>query len=164
MSTVITGLFENASQATLAIYRLEALGINEADISIVANNSYAKDDFAVDEGTKAAEGGLIGSASGGVLAAIIGGFTAVGSVATGGAGLLVAGPLVAAFAAGGAGAAIGGTFGAAIGALIPEHEIKFYEDAIEKGSILIGVKYNSDNKNSIEEVLESAGASNVSKA
>lgn len=164
MSTVITGLFENASQATLAIYRLEALGINEADISIVANNSYAKDDFAVDEGTKAAEGGLIGAASGGVLAAIIGGFTAVGSVATGGAGLLVAGPLVAAFAAGGAGAAIGGTFGAAIGALIPEHEIKFYEDAIEKGSILIGVKYNSDNKNSIEEVLESAGASNVSKA
>ncbi|WP_273047640.1 hypothetical protein [Pseudoalteromonas sp.] len=164
MSTVITGLFENASQATVAIYRLEALGINEADISIVANNSYAKDDFAVDEGTKAAEGGLIGAASGGVLAAIIGGFTAVGSVATGGAGLLVAGPLVAAFAAGGAGAAIGGTFGAAIGALIPEHEIKFYEDAIEKGSILIGVKYNSDNKNSIEEVLESAGASNVSKA
>ncbi|AQP99181.1 hypothetical protein B0W48_04780 [Pseudoalteromonas aliena] len=164
MSSVITGLFENASQATLAIYRLEALGINEADISIVANNSYAKDDFAVDEGTKAAEGGLIGAASGGVLAAIIGGFTAVGSVATGGAGLLVAGPLVAAFAAGGAGAAIGGTFGAAIGALIPEHEIKFYEDAIEKGSILIGVKYNSDNKNSIEEVLESAGASNVSKA
>jgi hypothetical protein len=164
MSSVITGLFENASQATLAIYRLEALGVNEADISIVANNSYAKDDFAVDEGTKAAEGGLIGAASGGVLAAIIGGFTAVGSVATGGAGLLVAGPLVAAFAAGGAGAAIGGTFGAAIGALIPEHEIKFYEDAIEKGSILIGVKYNSDNKNSIEEVLESAGASNVSKA
>ena len=107
---------------------------------------------------------MIGAASGGVLAAIIGGFTAVGSVATGGAGLLVAGPLVAAFAAGGAGAAIGGTFGAAIGALIPEHEIKFYEDAIEKGSILIGVKYNSDNKNSIEEVLESAGASNVSKA
>ncbi|MBB1387041.1 hypothetical protein H5119_16090 [Pseudoalteromonas sp. SG45-5] len=164
MSTVITGLFENASQATLAIYRLEALGVNEADISIVANNSYAKDDFAVDEGTKAAEGGLIGAASGGVLAAIIGGFTAVGSVATGGAGLLVAGPLVAAFAAGGAGAAIGGTFGAAIGALIPEHEIKFYEDAIEKGSVLIGVKYNSDNKNSIEEVLKSAGASNVSKA
>lgn len=27
MSTVITGLFDNASQATLAIYRLEALGV-----------------------------------------------------------------------------------------------------------------------------------------
>lgn len=147
MSSVITGLFENASQATLAIYRLEAMGVNEADISIVANNSYTKEDFAVDEGTKAAEGGLIGAASGGVLGAVVAGFTAVGTVATGGAG-----------------AAVGGTLGAAIGAFIPEHEIQYYEDAIEKGSILIGVKHSSDNKNSIEEVLENAGASNVSKA
>lgn len=164
MSTVITGLFENVSQATIAIYRLEALGIHESDISIVANDSYTKEDFAVDEGTKAAEGGIVGAASGGILAAIIGGFTAVGTVASGGAGLLVAGPLVAAFAAGGAGAAVGGTLGAAIGAFIPEHEIKYYEDAVEKGSILIGVKYDSDNKSSIEEVLNNAGASNVSKA
>ncbi|MDN3396373.1 MULTISPECIES: general stress protein [unclassified Pseudoalteromonas] len=164
MSTVITGLFDNASQATLAIYRLEALGVSEADISIVANDSYTKEDFAVDEGTKAAEGGLLGAASGGVLAAIIGGFTAVGAVASGGAGLLVAGPLVSALAAGGGGAAVGGTLGAAIGAFIPEHEIKYYEDAIEKGSILVGVKYNSDNKNSVEEILDNAGASKVSKA
>ena len=147
MSTVITGLFENVSQATIAIYRLEALGIHESDISIVANDSYTKEDFAVDEGTKAAEGGIVGAASGGILAAIIGGFTAVGTVASGGAG-----------------AAVGGTLGAAIGAFIPEHEIKYYEDAVEKGSILIGVKYDSDNKSSIEEVLNNAGASNVSKA
>jgi len=164
MSTVITGLFDNASQATLAIYRFDALGVSEADISVVANDSYAKEDFAVDEGTKAAEGGILGAASGGIIAAIVGGFTAVGTVATGGTGLLVAGPLVAAFAAGGAGAAVGGTLGAAIGAFIPEHEIKYYEDAIEKGSILIGVKYSSDNKNAIEEILNNAGASNVSTA
>ena len=87
MSIVITGLFESASQATLAIYRLEALSINEADISIVANDSYAKEDFAVDKGTKASEGGIIGAASGGILAAI--------------------------------------------GAFIPEHEIKYCEDVIE---------------------------------
>ncbi len=85
-------------------------------------------------------------------------------MATGGTGLLVAGPLVAAFAAGGAGAAVGGSLGAAIGAFIPEHEVKFYEDAIEKGSILIGVKYDSDNKSAIEEILKNAGASSVSTA
>jgi len=34
----------------------------------------------------------------------------------------------------------------------------------EKGSILIGVKYSSDNKNAIEEILNNAGASNVSTA
>lgn len=164
MSNVITGLFGNTSKATLAIYRLEALGIKDSEISIVANDSYTKDDFAVDEGTKAAEGGILGAASGGVLAAIVGGFTAVGAVATGGAGLLVAGPLVAALAAGGAGAAAGGAVGAIIGAFIPEHEIKYYEDAIKEGSILLGVKYTSDNKDDIKEALENAGAENVSTA
>lgn len=164
MSTVITGLFENSAKATLAVYRLEAIGVLGSEISIVANDSYTRDDFAIDEGSKASEGGLIGAASGGLLAAIVAGFTAVGTVATGGAGLLVTGPLVAALAAGGAGAAVGGTFGAIVGAFIPEHEVKYYEDAIEKGSILVGVKYTSDNKNDIKDALENAGAENVSTA
>jgi len=134
MSEVITGLFEKSIDASIAIYKLESLGIRESDISIVANDSYAKEDFAVDEGNKAAEGGIIGATSTGVLAA------------------------------GGAGAAAGGTIGAIIGAFIPEHEIKYYEDAIKKGSILVGVKYTSDNKDEIKKILELAGAENVSKA
>ncbi|GAA0858108.1 hypothetical protein [Aliiglaciecola litoralis] len=164
MSDVITGLFENSSKATVAIYRLEALGVKHDDISVIANNSYSKEDFAVDEGTKAAEGGAVGAASTGILAAVIAGFTAVGAVATGGAGLLASGPIVAALTAGGAGAAAGGTIGAIIGAFIPEHEIKYYEDAIEKGSILVGVKYNSDNKDKIKDALDDAGAEKVATA
>ena len=154
MSEVITGLFEKSTYASNAIFKLESSGIRDSDISIVANDSYSKEDFAVDEGNKAAEGGIIGATSTGVLAAVVAGFT----------GLLVAGPLVAALAAGGAGAAAGGTVGAIIGAFIPEHEIKFYEDAIEKGSILIGVKYTSNNKDEIKRILELAGADNVSTA
>ena len=90
--------------------------------------------------------------------------TAVGAVATGGAGLVVAGPLVAALAAGGAGAAIGGSLGAIIGAFIPEHEIKYYEDAIKEGSVLVGVKYTSHNKDRIKDILEQAGAEKVATA
>lgn len=164
MSDVITGLFENSTDASAAIFDLEQMGIRESDISIVANDSYSKEDFALDEGSKAAEGGIIGAASTGVLAAVIAGFTAVGAVATGGTGLLVAGPLVAALAAGGAGAAAGGTIGAIIGAFIPEHEIKYYKDAIDKGSILVGVKYTSDNEDNIKKTLEKAGADKVSTA
>ena len=164
MSEVITGLFEKSTYASNAIFKLENSGIREFDISIVANDSYSKEDFAVDEGNKAAEGGIIGATSTGVLAAVVAGFTTVGAVATGGTGLLVAGPLVAALAAGGAGAAAGGAVGAIIGAFIPEHEIKYYEDAIEKGSILVGVKYTSDNKDEIKKILELAGADNISKA
>ena len=164
MSEVITGLFDKSADATAAIFNLENSGISESDISIIANDSYSKDDFAVDEGTKAAEGSIIGAASTGVLAAVVAGLTTVGAVATGGTGLLIAGPLVAAFAAGGVGAAAGGAVGAIIGAFIPEHEIKFYEDAIKKGSILVGVKYTSDNKDTIKDILEKSGANNVSKA
>jgi len=164
MSEVITGLFDKSIDATNAIFNLENLGIRESDISIVANDSYSKEDFAVDEGNKAAEGGIIGATSTGVLAAIVAGFTTVGAIATGGAGLIVAGPLVAALAAGGAGAAAGGAIGAIIGAFIPEHEIKYYQDAIDKGSILIGVKYTSDNKDEIKDILEKAGADKVSTA
>jgi len=164
MSKVITGLFENSSKASAAIHRLEAIGIKQDDISVIVSDSYSKDDFAVDEGTKAAEGGILGAASTGILAAVVTGFTAVGTVATGGTGLLVAGPLVAAFAAGGAGAAVGGSLGAVIGAFVPEHEIKFYEDAIEKGSVLIGVEYTSDNKDTIKDILDGIKAENVSTA
>lgn len=164
MSKVITGLFENAQQATMAIYKLEAMGVLDKDISVVANDSYSKDSFAVDEGTKASEGAVAGAATTGIIAAIAAGFTAVGAVASGGLGLIVSGPLVAALAAGGAGAAAGGTIGAIVGAFIPEHEIKYYEDAIEKGSILLGVAYNSDNKSNIEDTLKEAGADKVATA
>jgi len=164
MSKVITGLFESPLKATIATYRLESIGVTQNDISVVANDSYSKEDFALDEGSKTAEGGLIGAASTGIIAALIAGFTTVGAVATGGAGLLVAGPLVAAFAAGGAGAAAGGAIGAILGSFIPEHEIKYYEDAIAKGAVLLGVKYTSENEDDIKDMLEKAGASKVSTA
>lgn len=164
MSDVITGLFENSVKASVAIHKLEEAGISQDDISIIANDSYTKDSFGVAEGSKAAEGGIIGAASTGILAAVVAGLTAVGTVASGGAGLLVAGPIVAALAAGGAGAAAGGTIGAIVGAFIPEHEIKFYEDAIEKGSVLVGVKYTSDNKDKIEDALKAANSDKVSTA
>lgn len=116
MKELISGLFENSSKVSLAIYRLAKIGVLNSEISVVANHSYAKDDFAIDEGTKAAEGGILGAASVGILAAVVAGFTAVG---TGGTDLLIAGPLVAALTAGGAGAAAGGTLGAIIGAFSP---------------------------------------------
>lgn len=164
MSDVITGLFESPTQARIAVEEVERLGVSQNDISVVANGTYNKDDFAVEESNKAAEGAIVGAATTGVIAALAASLTAVGTVATGGAGLLVAGPVVAALAAGGAGAAAGATVGAIVGAFIPEHEIKFYEDAIEKGSVLIGVKYNSDNKSEIKEAFEHAGADKVSTA
>ncbi len=164
MSNVITALFETPTKAAIAIHQLEIMGVTQDEISVIAGDKVSGNSFALDEGTKLPEGLAIGSVSGGLLAGIISGLTAVGAVATGGLGLLASGPLVAALAGAGAGAMAGGVIGGAIGAAIPEHEVKYYEAALEKGSVLIGVKYNDDNEKQIKKLLEAAGAEKVATA
>ena len=57
----------------------------------------------------------------------------------------------------------GGTGG--IGAAIPEHEVKHYQDAIEKGSIMIGVECSDgDAKTSARDVFNHFDAEKISHA
>jgi hypothetical protein len=165
MSDIITGLFSDSSDASAAINVLEFKGISANDISVIANDNMTKDNFAVTDETKLPEGVAIGATSGGLLAAIAAGLTAVGTVASGGIGLIASGPVVAALAGGGAGALSGGIIGGLVGASMTEHQIKFYENAIEKGSVLVGVHAkNDDIKEMIEEVFQDCNAANVAKA
>jgi hypothetical protein len=165
MAKVITGLFENGTQAAAAISTLEMKGIPSNDISLVASEGFDKDSFGIEQSTKLPEGAAIGAGTGGAIGALILGMTAVGTIATGGVGLLAAGPIVAALAGAGAGAAAGGVIGGSIGAFIPEDEVKFYEEAIEKGSVLVGVEYkDKDQKKMIEESFENHDAARVATA
>jgi len=123
------------------------------------------DAFTVETHTKATEGIGVGALSGGAIGALIAGLTAVGTIATGGAGILVAGPIAAALAGAGAGAAAGGVLGGLIGAATPEHEIKHYEDALERGSVLVGVSCEQDTaKELARRTLKGCGALRVSRA
>jgi hypothetical protein len=165
MNTVVTGLFDTPRQAAIAVQTLEAQGIPSDDISLLTGDRFDRDAFTVATHTKAAEGVGIGAASGGAIGALVAGLTAVGTIATGGAGILVAGPIAAALAGAGAGAATGGVIGGLIGAATPEHEIKHYEDAIEKGSVLVGVTCNQDGEEEIaKRTLKGVGALKVSHA
>ena len=112
----------------------------------------------IEEETKLSEGAALGALFGGAAVVLIVGLTAVGIVATGGMGLLASGPLVAALAGAGA------TLGTVIGAAIPEHEVKYSEDAIKKGSVLVGVKYNSDNEDLIKDVLKANDTDKIATA
>lgn len=163
MSSIITGLFKSTAHAIDTMRMLEYNQVDLDDVTLVANDALDKDSLAISQNSKAAEGVAIGAASGGLLAAVVGGLTAVGVISSGGVGLLASGPLVAAFAAGGAGAATGGVIGAVIGATMPEHQVKFYEDAIEKGAVLIGVKYNEKNEMMIRDTLKDGGAYKISE-
>lgn len=165
MTTVVTGLYDTPRQAAIAVQTLEAQGVNSDDISLLTGDRFDRDAFAVETHTKATEGIGIGAASGGAIGALVGGLTAVGTIATGGAGILIAGPLAAALAGAGAGAAAGGVLGGLIGAATPEHEIKHYEDALARGSVLVGVSCENDAQKAVaQRTLKGCGALRVSRA
>lgn len=164
MSNVITGLFSNPDDALAAINELAAKGVSARDVTVIASESTVSDSFGVDSHSKLAEGTAIGATSGGAIGAIIAGFTTVGAIASGGAGLLVAGPIVAALAGAGAGAAAGGAIGALAGLGFKEHEIKFYEDALEEGSVLLGVEEDAADKVDVEKIFKRHDAKSVSNA
>lgn len=162
---MITGLFANEHDAATAIRALEAAGFSPDDISLIAGENVNRDAFAVTSHSKLPEGAAIGAGTGGAVGALVAGLTAVGAIATGGVGVLVAGPIVAALAGAGAGAAAGGVVGGAIGAAIPEHEIKHVEDAIERGSVLVGVHCDdSDERSRVKAIFKGARAQNISTA
>lgn len=134
----ISGVFSSYDHFSDLIEALNMRGYREDDLSVLMSENTHQQYFAPHENNKAPEGVAVGSISGGILGALIGGLTMVGNLMLPGAGLLVAGPLVGALSAGAVGAAAGGFIGALVGAGIPEHEAKFFEDALkEEGRILV---------------------------
>jgi hypothetical protein len=164
MNHVITGLYETPNRAATAVRALEDEGIPGEDISLLIGDNFDRDAFAVETHSKLAEGVAVGATTGGAVGALVAGLTAVGTIATGGTGLLVAGPLVAALAGAGAGAAGGGVLGGLVGAAIPEHEVKHYEDALSKGSVMVGVTVPDELEDTAKRTLKEAGAIKVSHA
>jgi hypothetical protein len=165
MATIVTGLYTAPSAASAAVRAFEARGIPTSDISVVAAEGTRREAFGIESKTKAAEGAAIGAGFGGAVGALIAGFTMVGALAIGGVGLLAAGPIVAALAGAGAGATAGGAVGTLVGLAIPENEIKFYDDALRQGSVLVGVSCADDNRRTlVSEIFKTSGATKVSHA
>lgn len=164
MSKVITGLFNQPTEAAAAVNDLLDRGVSPKSVSVVATEPSAKEAFAIESHTKLSEGAAIGAGVGGGIGAIIAGFTAVGAVATGGIGLVAAGPLVAALAGAGAGAAGGSVIGGLVGLAIPEHEVKFFEDALSEGAVLLGVDTENVDNKVVREVFDAHDASKVASA
>ena len=166
MQSTTTGLYKSSTDALQAIQLLEEAGVAAADISLVASSDDLSSVSISDEPHSKAPGGFaIGAAGGGTVGAILAGIGAAGSLVTGGAslGLLVAGPIATTLMGAGAGAAAGSVIGGMIGAAaIPETDLKFYENAIKAGSVLIGVKTDDESRDKVKATLESAGAERVS--
>ncbi len=158
----ISGLFSSYQDFTDLVESMTRRGYKEEDISVLMTERTRNQYIAPQENSKAPEGATMGSLSGGVLGAVLGGLTLVGNIILPGTGLLVAGPLVGALTAGAIGAATGGLLGALVGAGIPEHEAKFFEEALkQEGQILVVAHVMKDHIKEVKAVFERHNANRV---
>lgn len=158
----ITAVFRKPSDASKAADELVDAGMAVEEITAVTSDRYAQEHFHVKEGSKVGEGAAIGAGTGGALGALIVGFTSIGAIATGGIGLLAAGPIVAALAGAGAGAAAGGTLGGLIGLAVPEHELEDYDASLSEGAVILSVQVPVDRQGAVDRIFRRNNAERVS--
>ena len=145
MAKLVTGLFKTRAAAEAAVDAIIKRGYTRDDISVLMSDATKNKEFAIESGTRAAQGGVVGGTVGGVTVAALAAITAVGtSLVLPGIGLVIAGPIAAALAGLGAGGATGGLIGALVGWNMPEERVKQYEEGIKKGGILMGLRAKTD--------------------
>ncbi|MCB5191838.1 hypothetical protein LG198_13965 [Methylobacillus arboreus] len=151
MTRTVTGLFKDQESAERAYLSATNAGYRADEIDVVMSEEtrerfYGKNTTLETEvGNKSAEGAAIGGAIGASAGAIAAAIAATGTVlALPGLGLVIAGPLAAAVAGAGAGGVTAGIVGALVGWAIPEDRLKEYEEGVNEGGILVGVRSRTD--------------------
>ncbi|MFW5798405.1 MAG: general stress protein [Planctomycetota bacterium] len=154
MSNRVIGVFTDPKEAARTVDDLTDAGVSKNRISIVTTESTAKGAYGIETQTKGAEGTAYGGTIGAATGALLGGLTSVGALATGGIGLLAVGPVVAAFAGAGVGGVTGGALGGLIGLGFSEQEVKYFEDALNEGAVLVGVDVSeTDDEDKVESLI-----------
>ncbi len=149
----VFGIVKSSVEAEQVVYALKEARFSDNDISVLFPDKQGTRDFAHEKNTKAPEGAVAGSATGGVAGGTLGLLVGIGALAIPGLGpLIAAGPLLAALSGVAVGAAVGGLTGALIGMGIPELEAKQYEGKIKDGNILISV--HTDDGKELDRVKE----------
>lgn len=162
---MVMGVFRTRAAAEGAFDALIVHGVPDHSINLMMSDktraSYwshpdPRSKAATHVGNKAAEGMGVGGAIGTAVGATLGAIAAIGSsLAVPALGLVIAGPIAAAFAGGGAGALTGGALGALIGLGITEKDAAVYDRALKEGGVIIGVAYHdSAEAKKIEKIMK----------
>lgn len=176
MSDKIIRLFDHPADALRAVGRLEAMGVKDQDISLIANNReewYGDDglrrdrlhtrkrgmkDDDLDGDDDRAEGAADGAVTGGVIGGGVGLLAGLGMLAVPGLGPVVAAGWLASTAAGAAaGAATGGLLGGIVGALthegVDKKDAEVYAESIRRGGSVVIVRDAGSRRAEIEAAL-----------
>jgi hypothetical protein len=161
MTSTISRLYDNYTDAQTAVTKLETAGVPHSDISIVANNSdnwfdgkKDRDGDGVDDRAEAAGTGAgIGAGIGGAAGLL----TGLGLLAIPGLGPVVAAGWLAATAVGAAaGAATGGIVGALTEAGVSKDDAPLYAEGVRRGGTLVTAKVADVDKSRLEAVLDTS--------
>lgn len=162
MTTTISRLYDNYSDAQTAVGKLEAAGVPHSDISIVANNADGshgtgkkdRDGDGVDDRAEAAGTGAgIGAGLGGAAGLLAG----LGLLAIPGLGPVVAAGWLAATAVGAAaGAATGGIVGALTEAGVSKDDADRYAEGVRRGGTLVTAKVADADKGRLDSILHTS--------
>ena len=160
MAVTISRLYDRYADAERAVSQLEAAGIPQSDISIVANNSDEwynsgkKDrdrDGVDDRADSAGKGAGIGAGIGGTAGLLAG----LGLLAIPGLGPVVAAGWLAATAVGAAaGAATGGIIGALTEAGVSEEDAHTYAEGVRRGGTLVTARVPDADRTKFDAILE----------
>jgi uncharacterized membrane protein len=163
-STVsIVGVFDSGDEAESALVRLEQVGIERQQVSVMLRDTGPRpEDEVRGPASPVAGGAATGAAFGGLLGGLAGWMIAIGAIAIPGVGLIVGGALAATLTGIAVGAAAGGLVGALLGLGVPEEEAREYEEHVAKGRVLLTVHLAPGTEAaSIASLLQEAGGYDV---
>ncbi|GJD95222.1 general stress protein [Methylobacterium iners] len=159
----LTALYDDYEKAAAAVDRLEAAGIPQGEISIVAQKdgqgAASSTGTATDTESDSADGAGTGATLGTVLGGGAGLLAGLGLMAIPGIGPVVAaGWLVATLAGAGVGAATGGLLGALTGAGLSEADAETYAEGVRRGGTLVTVRAEESRADRVTAILDENGA------
>ena len=162
---VVMGLFAQRVALENAITDLRSQGFRSADISALLPSNETTKELGHIKTTKLPEGAATGGVAGAAVGGTLGWLAGIGSLAIPGLGALIAaGPIVGLLAGLGAGGAVGTLTGGLVGLGFPEYEAKRFEGFVKEGGYLLSVHCdNNEWENKAQTILESAGATDVSR-
>jgi hypothetical protein len=147
----VSRVYDTYAEARNAVTAIEAAGIPDSEVSLVANK-YVSDKYAdVKEVSAPATGAGIGGAVGGGAGLLAG----LGLLAIPGLGPVVAAGWLAATAVGAfAGAAAGGLVGALVGAGVSDTDAHVYSESVRRGGTLVSARVADGDAGRIQAILD----------